>query len=197
MISPPHLPPELLDRVIDFLCDSSDALISCCLVSKSLIPRTRKHLFAEVEFQTTYDLESWKAMFSDPTTSPASYAKTLVIRCPGVIAAAGISREGDCWVSAFSHVTHLTIHTLKTGSGQIPTSLIPFRGFSPALRSLRVTSSAFAPSQIFNLICSFPLLEDLSVNTPYYGPIEDGDYLFEWQSTIIQLSSSPAGSMEL
>ena len=50
--------PELLDHIVDFLHDSSDALKSCCLVSKLWAPRTRMHLFACIRFYTAKDLEA-------------------------------------------------------------------------------------------------------------------------------------------
>ena len=77
MMSDPPLPEELLDSVVDFLYDERDALKSCCLVSKSWIPRTLEHIFAQVEFFGTENLESWKTTFPDPSTSPACYAKSL------------------------------------------------------------------------------------------------------------------------
>jgi hypothetical protein len=43
-ISVSRLPAEMLDHVVDHLYDTEDALRNCCLVSKSWIPRTRKHL---------------------------------------------------------------------------------------------------------------------------------------------------------
>jgi hypothetical protein len=55
-------------------------------------------------------------------------------------------------------------------------SLIPFHGFSPALKSLSVSYLGFPFSQILNLIRSFPLIEDLSLTT-FSGdlPIESDD----------------------
>ena len=41
---PPDLPGELLDHTVDHLYDARVTLKSCCLVSKSWVPRTRKHL---------------------------------------------------------------------------------------------------------------------------------------------------------
>ncbi|KAF9789198.1 hypothetical protein BJ322DRAFT_1000595, partial [Thelephora terrestris] len=46
----PYLPPEILDLVTDNLSDEPSTLKACCLVSKSWVPRTRKHLFASVKF---------------------------------------------------------------------------------------------------------------------------------------------------
>ena len=45
------LPPEILDLIIDHLHDEPATLKTCCVVSKSWVPRTRKHLFALVEFR--------------------------------------------------------------------------------------------------------------------------------------------------
>ena len=71
-MSHPYLLPELFDHVVDFLHDSSGTLENCCLVSKSWIPRTRKYLFAEINFRYTEDLESWEANASLPLTTNKS-----------------------------------------------------------------------------------------------------------------------------
>jgi len=58
-MSNPGLPPEILDYIVDFLHDNQNALKRCCLVSKSWIPRTRKHLFADIRFEDGTSLELW------------------------------------------------------------------------------------------------------------------------------------------
>ena len=45
-------------------------------------------------------------------------------------------------------------------------SLVPFHGFSPTLKSLRLIFFRFPSSQISDLIFSFPLLEDPLVSPP-------------------------------
>jgi hypothetical protein len=57
-MSNPDLPPEILDYIIDLLHDEPETLKRCCLVSKSWVPRTRKHLFADIGFQTEEHLKS-------------------------------------------------------------------------------------------------------------------------------------------
>jgi hypothetical protein len=60
-------------------------------------------------------------------------------------------------------------------------SLAPFHGFSPILKSLRITVPFLPSSHIFNLIFSFPFLEDLAVSACLFetspdngdGPEED------------------------
>ena len=196
-MSHPNLPPELLDHIVDFLHHSEDALKNCCLVSKLWTPRTRKHIFADIQFRTIDDLESWKAIFPDPSTSPACYTKTLYINYYNVTTAA--AAQEDCSVSAFSSVIDLTMQPPQRESKSVAISLAPFHGFSPALQSLRVSYAGLTPSHIFGLICSFPLLEDLSVGIPDNGPIKNSDNSFQKQPAIIQPSSSPplTGSLGL
>ena len=177
----PPLPPELLDHVVDFLHDSSDALQSCCLVSKSWIPRTRKHIFANINFQSVEDLQSWKTVFPDPSTSPARYARIMCTGCPRVLTALA-AKEG-CWVSAFSRIVDLNMNIVRRIGENKVISLVPFHGFSPVLKSLDILYSDIPPSKIFKFICSFPLLEDVSLHTM--------DHSLTERPIVVQPSSSP------
>ena len=154
-MSNPHLPSETVDHIIYFLHDSKCALGKCCLVSKSWISRARGHLFADISLRTKNDLELWKGLFPDPLTSPAHYTKTLFVDCTNVVA----DPEVGVWLRGFSSVVHL-----KLGSYEVfrpGVSFVPFHGFSP-IKSLHV-DPFIPPSQLFNLILSFPLLEDLTM----------------------------------
>ena len=163
---PPHLPAELLDHTVDHLHDTRFALKSCCLVSKSWVPRTRKHLFAKVTFKTTACLQSWKTIFPDPSTSPARHTKDLVVWCPELVSAADAEERG--WIRAFSQVVHLGLDL-----DWPRTSLLPFHALSLALKSLHLDFSCFLIQRVLNLIHSFPLLEDLSLIEWGDDPIED------------------------
>jgi hypothetical protein len=153
------LPAELLDHIIGYLHDTPDALKNCCLVSKSWIPRTRKYLFADIKFPTEESLESWE-MFPDPSVSPACYAKTLSIECAEAIIAADAEEGG--WIRGFSHIVRLEVESI-TPYPESEFSLAPFHGISPVLKSLDVNIPHLPSVRIFDLILSFPLLEDLAV----------------------------------
>jgi len=150
------LPPEIRDLVIDQLCDESVTLKACCLASKSWIPRTRSHLFAHVEFDTLGSVRSWMEIFPDPSNSPAHHTRSLVISDLPTCIALGMDMDG-C-IRAFRNVEHL--HLERSIWTSHPAALVPFFGFSPAVRSLRLTSTSL---EVFDLICSFPLLEDLAL----------------------------------
>ena len=155
-----HLPLEILDLIIDLLHDKPETLKQCCVVSKSWVPRTRNHLFADIKFLTPGDLEAWKKAFPDPSRSPVHYTHTLAVGCDPAIMAADAEEGG--WIQTFSHVVSLALETTKYG-GEEELSFVPFHKFSTSLRSLRVFSILLPPSQVLNLIRSLPLLEDLAL----------------------------------
>ena len=190
-MSNPRLPVELLDHVVDLLHGKEDALRNCCLVSKSWIPRTRKHLFALIEFRSPDDLKSWKETFPDPSTSPAHHTETLSIGCPHVVTAADAEPGG--WITGFSRVVHFDMVEKGVSSDQLKILPTPFHGFSPVVKFLSVNFISLPSSQIFNLILSFPLLEDLIVTARRV--IENSDGL----SAAVQPSNPPifTGSLEL
>ena len=190
-----HLPAELLDLIVDLLYDSTDALESCCLVSKSWIPRARKHLFTDIKF-TAEGLQSWKTRFPDPFTSPARYTKNLLITCPLEVAVAD-GKEGG-WITAFTRVVRFELDAFKVYVDQPGSYLTPFYGFSPALKSLHLTFYCVPSRQLFHLICSFPLLDDLAVTSHYYAWSERDDTPDD-RTTNIQSLTLPSftGSLEL
>jgi len=177
----PYLPPELLDHIVDLLHDNQTALRNCCLVSSSWIPRTRTHLFAEVRFDTKGKLELWKGMFPDPSASPAHYTKILFFNPLRFVTAA----DAD-WIKGFSRVVHF--HGLSRT--KITTSLAPFHGFSPVIKSLLLHFIILPSSQLFDLILSFPLLEDLTMVNSYDAPIDTRNSP-DGPSTVIQPPSTP------
>jgi hypothetical protein len=156
----PYLPPEILDHIVDHLHDTENALRNCCFVSKSWIPRTRKHLFANIGFHTAKRLQSWKETFRDPGTSPARYTKTLHIGSYVVLA--GDAEVGSL-LEDFSRVVRLEVGSYEVFADTSKVSFIPFRNFSPVLKYLRVVVPILPSSRILNLILSFPLLGDLDV----------------------------------
>lgn len=187
----PQLPAELLDYIVDHLCDSRKDLESCCLISKSWVPRIRSRIFSKIKFRTIGRVKSWKNTFPDPSTSPACYTKSLLIYCPQVTMSRNAVEGG--WIPTFSGVVDLEI------AGCPPSfSPVPFHGFSPVLTSLRISLYVFQPSQILDLVCSFPLLEDVSIYS-FETRLVDGDDNVNEQPTALQSRSSPmlTGTLEL
>ena len=196
-MSDPHLPAEMLDHIVDHLHDAKDTLNNCGIVSKSWVPRTRNHLFADIDFRTEEVLESWKEMFPDPSTSPARYTRTLSVGRPDVITAADAEAGG--WITGFSRVVHLEVDDHKNFFDESEVSLVPLHGLSPIVKSLRIFTPSLRFSHVFNLVLSFPLLEDLDV-TVGMPENEDGGGPEEVERlTAAQLSCPPrfTGTLKL
>ena len=193
-MSNPRLPPEILDHIVDLLHDTEDALKNCCLVSKSWIPRTRKHLFADIKFYPEKTLQSWKETFPDPSTSPAHYAKTLNFDYSHLVTAA--DGEPGGWITGFSGVVHLKMDNNIMLSRALAAGFIPFHGFSSVIKSLHIYFVHLPSPQCSDLILSFPLLEDLIVRALVVSLYDNGHYGLP---TVAQPSTSPAftGSLEL
>ena len=156
-MSSPRLPAELLDYVVDFLHDDEYALRDCCLLSKSWISRIRKHLFVDVGLYSKGHLDSWREMFPDPSKSPGRYAKALFIN-PIWIKVADIKAGG--WIRAFFHIVRLRLTTSKECTSR--SSLPLFHGLSSVIKSLCIEARILQHLPIFDLILSFPFLEDLT-----------------------------------
>ena len=174
------LPPEIFDLIIDHLRDEPAALKTCCVVSKSWVPRTRSHIFACVEFDASRSpVELWEKTFPDPSNSPAHHTRKLFVHGIPVVNVVGAGVGG--WIQTFHNVTHLEFTGLDRAS------LVPFHGLSPAVKSLRLD---YSTTQVFDLICSFPLLEDLALVDPYHEADEDG-----WNTPLT--SPKLTGSLDL
>ena len=169
-----HLPAELLDQIVDFLRDARGALKSCCLVSKSWIPRARRHLFALITFHTAKNLQSWKTMFPDPSTSPACYTRSLLVRSPQAITT--LEAEDGGWISNFLRIAHLEIVVSGRVIDEPEVLLLPFHKFSPTIKSLRINFEDLPLSCISDLVHSFPRLQDLAISTNDWLSCSSGFY---------------------
>ena len=159
---PRSLPPETLDIITDHLHDEPTALKLCCLVSKSWVPRSRTHLFAHVKFTPEFPVGSWAEAFPDPFNSPAHYTRTLTVQ--DHLSTTTTGADAGRWIRSFHNVVHLHI-------GQQP--LAPFHGLSPTVKSLHLNFGRARLSEVFDLMCSFPLLENFSFFA--YGYEDDLD----------------------
>ena len=132
-MSNPHLPPEILDHIIDLLHNEPNALKECCLVSKSRVPRTRKHLFANIQFRAANDLKHWKKAFPDPPNSPAYHTRTLFISRPQDVEKADAEEDG--WIWALPCIERSAVDWEGKTSHLVPQILtlpqVSPRGFSP------------------------------------------------------------------
>jgi hypothetical protein len=162
------LPQEILDLIIDHLHDEPATLKACCLVSKSWVQCAQKHLFAyiKLEFSTiTGSIHQWRETFLDPTNSLARNTRTLSLRFPEFITTTDVDT-----LLTFRNVIRLNVETYSWLDHQSP--LVPLHGIFTAIKSLCLRSTTLSSSEVFELVCSLPLIEDLTLITHVYQPLE-------------------------
>ena len=158
----PSLPPEILDSIVDHLYGQPSELKACCLVSKSWVPRARRNLFAQIEFTSgQYPIRSWMNAFPDPSSSPGHHTRSLHLFDLNTIIAASL--VAPTWVRHFCHVEKLHVANIALDD-PTPVSLVQLYGLSPTLKYLILFNVSAPISEVLNLICSFPLLEELRFN---------------------------------
>ena len=156
----PPIPPEIFDLIVDHLHGKTITLKACCLISRSWVPRARRHLFAHVEFSSRrFPIRLWMNAFPDPSTSPGHHTRSLWLSDLDAIIAAGTSAQ--TWVHHFRLIEELEVANVRLDDS-IPVSFIQLHRLSPTLKSLRLFRVSASLSEVLNLICSFPLLENLS-----------------------------------
>ena len=194
-MSNPYLPPEILDHIIDLLHDERETLKRCCLVSRSWVPRSRRILFANIEILYVNQLKLWKKRFPDVANSPAYHTRTLSVGCPDFVVEEDAEEGG--WIRAFSSVECLNVHDYDRyllSTSKLP--LTPFRGFSSTLKSLHLSSIPLPSPDLFYLIYSSPLLEDLTVAGRYQSSGRDENP--HWLPPDLPSTSPPfTGSLDL
>lgn len=154
----PRFPEETLDYITDFLHDNPEALRQIRLASRSRDARARMLLFRHVDFKCPRDLNNWSKIFQQgPENFPALHTRSVCFRYTT------FTSEDLRWIWSFKHVQRLEIWNLKLGynSCLLYNFLDPFHKFSPTLKSLTVGWKSARPKEIFRLVHSFPLLEDL------------------------------------
>ena len=163
-------PPEIFDHITECLSGHSTALKACCLVSKSWVPRTRKYLFADIRFVGYREstIQSWVEIFPDPSNSPARCTRDLRILEP-------LPQNESPWIRSFNRVEKLFVSAFNWGTSE--TSLVLLHGLSPTLKSFHLFHCSIPTPEIFNLVCSFPLLEDLTIRRRGAESDSDSD---EW-----------------
>lgn len=184
-MSPLHLPPEIIEQIIDHLHDDRETLKSFCLVSKLFVPRTQKYLFEDITINNFWKLKQWSGTFPDPKKSPAYHTRSLAFCCPEYIT----TGDSECGlIQSFANITRLVVFSQSHPYSPMGLNnpLEPFHNLS-LVKSLCVFYSYLPSLKIIMLICSLPLLEDLEIEHVF----GDMEVINGWKDTSQALTSPP------
>ncbi|KAF7325554.1 hypothetical protein MKEN_00404800 [Mycena kentingensis (nom. inval.)] len=149
--SPPVLPPELTDIVINELSDSRNNLRNLSLVARSWLPASRHHLYASLTMRGE-DIASFIAHLDAPHGTFARFLRALVI---------SFGENGDLGLLA----THLARFSCLERIRLRETVYMGHFAALPSLECLELAGVYFTePSELTLLIRGFPKLKRLHLS---------------------------------
>ena len=164
------LPPELINRILEYLTDDPQSLKAVSLVSTTWTTWCQAHLFESVRL-TPPALQRWLKDVSQDANGPASHTRTLALEEYRLIP--WINPQyldfSPSALSSFSKVKSLSLiqwnATLFNGA-----SLEPYFGhFSKSLRTLSLQFCTLDPVILFDVLSLLPNVDDLDIAYPYVG----------------------------
>jgi len=165
------LPPELIDRILNYLSDDPQSLSATSLVSKGWASWGQAYLFEYIHL-TSENLQGWLENVSSDVDGPASHTRTLRLRESRLLP--WINLQNSVFplsnLVSFTNVRSLVLAgwdtTLFNGE-----SLEPYFGhFGKSLRALSLEYCTLDPATLFNFFSLLPNVQDLDIHYPSLIP---------------------------
>lgn len=164
------VPVEIVESVIDQLCDDLPALKSSSLVCRAWLPRARYWIVQEVaiNLQSTDDLANFEA-----SSPPLGLVRRLKINGKHSKSEC-LALKAPCW-SKCKAVTSLQLQSFN--SDNLSTCIIAFLKHFPCLRSLSIQDcELFFLCTLFHAIRALPQLRELKVTDLLWTTPGDHDH---------------------
>ena len=183
----PQLPLELLEYIVDFLHDDDDALQTCSLTCRYLLPAARLHLFRKVALERVPDCLRFLEVLESSASTQASVANYVRdIRLPFMALVSGTKGQRKGWrhelvrriLRDLCHLTRLRLYAFDWmgfmdmlrvdaaqagASGSLRDAMRAFFPF-PELKELLIDNLVSRSShQLTLLISLFPRLSRLEL----------------------------------
>jgi len=164
-------PPELIDRILNYLSDDPQSLSAASLVSKAWTSWGQAYLFESVRL-TPSNLQGWLENVPPDVDGPASHTRTLTLEeyhiSPWINPQSSVFPLSN--LVSFTNVRSLALlgwnATLFNGA-----SLEPYFGhFGKSLRALSLRFCALDLAILFNFLSLFPNVQDLNITCPSSMP---------------------------
>ena len=162
-----RLPQELVEDVIDRFSDDRRMLVTCSLVAKAWLARSKHHLFNRVTLNKD-GATKWRSSIRPGSDGVSYLVRTLTLQ----------QAQGYRWLgtesldamtdhfSSFRHVENLFITWLDLSDFKPGSLPFHFAHYGSSLRSLRLSYLSADYSTLVSFLELFPNLEDLLIHTP-------------------------------
>ena len=173
----PRLPQELIDHIIDYIHDRK-SLKACSLVSSQWSLRTRKHLFAQIEFTSMRDLQRWCARIRPGPSglSPfvedltlSEYHSTTTSPSPSWLHSSILINAATHFRS-FSALRALEVQRWCMSTDRTSSMLRSFDSSLQNVTRLTLRNVIIYSSTLAVFVSNFPRLNDLSISAAGFRP---------------------------
>ncbi|KAJ7635786.1 hypothetical protein DFH06DRAFT_1336423 [Mycena polygramma] len=165
-----EIPGELVDSIIDNLKRNRSALITCSLLSRQWLPRSRYHLFSSVSFNIDWrdarglrKAEEFIFLLDSPLATIAPYVEEVNLthrtEGPTVLSNEILARLQGRAIRPNRIYLDCARHLLRTGPLVIPAAFATSLGHL----ELETTGNHAALNIIVDYICALPLLESVKI----------------------------------
>ncbi|TFY63900.1 hypothetical protein EVJ58_g2948 [Rhodofomes roseus] len=161
---PPVMPPELTDRIVDFLHDDHTALKSCGLACRSWLAAVRYHLYYAISLENIGLCRAFSSLL-DRTPGLGQYVREMHLAMTEEL------QYSDILPSIVVHLGR--VRRLVLSGDILVVDQATFQRFGP-VQELALSLSSCRISDVADLFLAFPGISDLSIkNTRYlYGPFD-------------------------
>jgi len=167
------LPQELIDRIIDLVNDR-ETLKACSLICSQWSPRSRKYLFAQVEFTSQTDLERWCARTRPGRSGLSPLVEVLTLSgyhpsftSPSSLwlrSSVSILTDATSHFQSFSALRALEVQRWYMSTDRMPSILHSFSSSLENVTRLTLGDVTIRSPTLGMFVSHFPRLDNLSIS---------------------------------
>lgn len=190
-----HIPPELVDQIIDYLHSDPKSLNSCALVARNWLPAARYHRFRSIRFHSAKKIDSFHQFSQDAPDILPYYQEAIICDNSGYVPASILEAAANACLTLPNLERIKFNNRIYASTPRVVTILSPI---ASKITTLNLSGTLFASSNDFwPLICSFPNLSTVQACGVTFGSTEETAFLpvntYEPPITTFSISASRQG----
>lgn len=170
-----HIPPELVDQIIDHLHNDPKSLNACALAARDWLPSARHHRFRSIRFHSAKKIDSFRQLsLAAPGLLPY-YQEAIICDNSGYFSASVLEGATNACL-ALPNLERIKFNNrIYASTPRVVTILSPI---ASKITNLNLSGTLLASSNDFwPLICSFPNLNTVQACGVTFGSVEETAFL--------------------
>jgi len=190
-----YIPYELVDQIIDHLCNDPKSLNACALTARSWVPSTRYHRFQSIRFHSAKKIDTFHQLSQDAPGILPYYQEAIICDNSGCVPASILEAAAKACLTLPNLERIKFNNRIYASTPRVVTILSPIVA---KITTLNLSGTFLASSNDFwPLICSFPNLHTVQACGVTFGSMEETAFLpiktYEPPITTLAVSTSRQG----